>query len=123
MEEIEQLLSNVKEQVQIYLLDSGEFFPFGVAIDITNNIKPFSIYINEKNDRPSSLDLINLLENHVQKELINGNYLFACICINVALKQNEQLVDAIEIRIFEKNNTYKKYFEYIIKANYVEFIN
>ncbi|MEX8546518.1 MAG: hypothetical protein V5804_02850 [Mucilaginibacter sp.] len=123
MEKFEQLFNNVKEQAQIYLLDSGEFFPFGVAIDTANNIKPLSSYLNEGNDRPSSLDLIDLLETYIQKELVNDAYIIAAICIDVNIKQNEELFNALEIRIFEKNSTYKKHVKYFLKATNIEFID
>lgn len=121
MQNIERAIENIKLQAEAYLLDAGEFFPFGVGISAANDIKPLSAYIYEENDRPPSLPLINLLERHVERELSIGNYLIAALAIDVTLTENNERYDALEIRIFEKNSTYKKHFKYSIHADSVAF--
>jgi len=118
---MEQLFNNLKGQAQLYLLDAGEFFPFGAYIDKSNNIIPLSAYVYDEDDRPSSAALIEILENHIKNELLNRNYLCAAIAIPILVKDNGKQYDAIEVRIFEENSTYKKHIRYSINTNRVDF--
>jgi len=118
MEHVEIILSVIKEQVKLYLLDAGEFFPFGTYIDRRGDIKPFSAFLEHRNDQPSSLELIGLLESYIDKNL---SYIIAAIAIDVTIKENGESVDAVEVRFFEGNRAYTKHLKYVIQTNDVKF--
>lgn len=60
----EKLIAAIKEQVQMFLLDAGEFYPFSTCIDKNNQIKPVSAFLGV--DFSSSLELIFLLEKELR---------------------------------------------------------
>lgn len=117
---MEKLIRVIKEQAQIFLLDAGEFYPFGSCIDENNKIKPVGVYVED--ERPSSLEVISLLENNMRIGIQNGAYKIAVIAVNVTIKENNVDRDAIEIRIFEiGNKEYKKYIKYTTYGTHIEF--
>ena len=119
--DIEKLITAIKEQVQIFLLDAGEFYPFGTCIDKKNQIRPVSAYLN--NDFPSSLELISMLEKRLKEGVGNGDYRVAVLVVDVTVKEDNISNDAIELRFFEPNNLESKhYIKYITHSSYIEFI-
>ncbi|WP_423147023.1 hypothetical protein [Rubrolithibacter danxiaensis] len=116
----DRLIKSIKEQVQLFLLNSGEFYPFDTSIDETNNIKPIGVYL--ENDNPSSSELINVLEKYIQKGIKNGQHIIAIIVIDVTIHQEGRPFDAIEMRIFERDKEpLKQYLKYKMHHNFVEF--
>jgi len=121
MKREEQLLKNIKDQAQVYLLDASEFFPFGAGIDSQGNIQPFSAFLEDENDQPDSLLLIDQLKKSVKKSLLDRDYIIAAIGIDITIKKDGQTYDGLEVCFFESDKMYKMYFKYSIKPNYVEF--
>jgi len=118
---IEKLIEIIKEQVQMFLLDSGEFYPFGTCIDSENHIIPVSA--NLEDDHPSSLELISVLETDFRESVKNNKYLVAVLVIDVTIKEENTSYDAIELRFFEPNAVEKKqYIKYITHRNFIEFV-
>ena len=106
----------------MFLLNAGEFFPFGTYIGQENNIVPFSVYIEDENDRPASQPLIELLEKNIKSGLAEGEILIGALAYDIFIKENDEKFDAIMIHIFDADNDYEKPFKYYIHENYVEFV-
>jgi len=119
----DRLIQIIKQQAEVFLLDAGEFFPFGSCIDSDNKIIPIGAFIEHENDRPASLEVISLLESGMHKELEQGRYLCGAIAVDVLLKENEKTFDAMQIRFFEIGKEYVETFKYIIEEGRVEFDN
>jgi len=86
----------VKEQLQTFLLDSGEFYPFGNCIDKNDRLLPVSAYLD--GEFPSSLELISMLERSFREKVEKGECKVAAIIIDVTVKEAGADYDAIEIR-------------------------
>jgi len=120
--DLEKLISVIKEQVQMFLLDAGEFYPFGTCIDKDGKIKPVSAFL--EGDFPSSLELISLLEKQLREGILNGNYKISVLVIDVSVKEDNIKYDAMELRFFEPKDVEKKqYIKYITHSNFIEFIS
>lgn len=114
---IEDLISLIKEQVQTFLLDGGEFYPFGTCIDKNDQLVPVSAYLD--GEFPSSLELISMLERRFREK---GEYKVAAIIVDVTVKEDGISYDAIEIRFFEPNNHERtEYIKYTTHSTYIEF--
>jgi hypothetical protein len=118
----ERLINGIKQQAEIFLLDAGEFFPFGSGIDVNDNFIPIVAYLNDENDRPESFPLIALLEKGIRKEMENGTYVIAAIAVDGLIKEGEQSFDVIQIQVFEADRTYIILFKYFVEEESVEFI-
>jgi len=57
IQQIEKLLPVIKEQACLFLLEAGEFYPFGTCIDQNDKFKPVSLYIEHV--FPSSSEIIS----------------------------------------------------------------
>ncbi len=121
MENREVLIEIIKEQVRLFLLDSGGFFPFGTCIDKQYDIKPLSAYVEDESDSPTSLSLVNLLEKHIKNELLIGNCLLGAIVIDVALKESAESIDAVELRFFTIDKMDTLNLKYKITKDSVDF--
>jgi hypothetical protein len=117
---IDELLDVTKKQAELFLIDAAEFYPFGTCINKENEVVP--IGANLETEHPSSIEVIDLLENAFKKGLNKGDYLLTALAIDVSIKENSESINAIEIRFFEANkDVYKKYFKYVVKDSLVEF--
>ena len=119
-EKTNKLVNSVKDQAQIFLLDAGEFYPFGCCIDKMNQLKPIGVYL--ENDNPSSSELISLLQKSIRAGVENGLYEIAVVAIDVNINENNIDHDAIELRFFEVSGEYKNYIKYLPHGTHVEFI-
>ena len=122
MDNYERLINIIKQQAEIFLLDAGEFFPFGICIGKNNEAIPIAAYIEDVNDRPESQPLIEMLEKGIETELAEGSYIIGALVYDAFVKENQTKSDAIMIRIFENDNFTEKRFKYHIHENHVEFI-
>ena len=120
-ETIKKLINVIKQQVELFILNAGEFYPFGSCIDKNDNIIPIGAYIEDENDRPPSLELISLLEKSIRKGILNENFTIGAIAIDVVIKEYGESYDAVEIRFFEVGKEYKMHFKYTCKNKHVEF--
>lgn len=117
----EDLIQLIKNQVQTFLLNAGEFYPFGTCMDIDDQLVPVGIYLED--DHPSSLELIDMLEADFHEKIANEEYKIAVVVVDVNIKQNGFNVDAMELRFIEPNNVVRKeYIKYITHSNFIEFI-
>ena len=106
----------------MFLLDAGEFFPFGTYIGTDDNIVPLSAYIEDEHDRPESQPLIEMLENGIKKRLAEGECLVGALAYDVFINENGEKFDGIMIHIFDGDSDYERPFKYYINENYVEFV-
>ncbi|RFZ81685.1 hypothetical protein DYU05_17830 [Mucilaginibacter terrenus] len=116
---VEQLTDNIKLQAEAFLLDAGEFYPFGASISTKGVLRPLSAY--SESDNPPSIELINLLESYIKRSVLDGKYLIAAIGIDVNIKENDMNIDAIEVRYFEPERVFKRYYKYQIERGSVKF--
>lgn len=119
MEEV--LISLIKQQAEVFLLDAGEFFPFGVAISNAGEAIPLAAYIEDENDIPNSTALIALLKDTIEQNIASNKYQAAAIGVDVILRENGEEFDAIQIQIFEKTASYYQNLKYTLNENNVYF--
>lgn len=88
---MEKLIRVIKEQARIFLLDAGEFYPFGSCIDENNKIKhgAYKIAVIAVN--------VTIKENNVDRDAIE--------------------IRIFEIG----NKEYKKYIKYTTYGTHIEF--
>jgi hypothetical protein len=93
MDEIVKLINVSKTQAEAFLLDAGEFYPFGNYINNEDKIKP--VLICMKNDMPRSQEVIEELQKSLKLELIN-EYKMAAIATDVLLTVKSEKNDAFK---------------------------
>lgn len=104
----------------MFLLDAGEFYPFGSCVDKNNQLRPVGVYVDD--EYPSALTVLSILEKNVKKGVEEGNYKIAAIALEVTIKENDVVYDAIEIRVFEDGvKDYKEYLGYHTYGTHIEF--
>jgi len=120
MNEISDKVAEIlKRQATLFLLDAGEFYPFGTCINSTDKVVPVGAYF--ENDHPLSQEVIELLEKGLIHGVQKGEYKIAALAIDITIRENNVTYDAIETRFFEPGKeVYKKLFKYIIKDDTVE---
>ena len=121
-ENIDKIINSLKQQAGLFLLDAGEFYPFGTYINKKGAIIPVGAYF--ENDKTPSLQVIDLIEGAFNDHLQKGDCNIAAIAVYVTVKENNKTYDAVEMRFFEVDEeVYKKYFKYEVKAHSVEFFD
>ena len=121
MNELEKLINVSKTQAEVFLLDAGEFYPFGNYIDKEDKVKPLLIYL--ENDMPKSQEVIEVLEDSFQSGLLN-EYKMAAIATDVLMTVKGEKLDALQIRLFEDGKEVSEiYLKYIVNKDNVEFGN
>jgi hypothetical protein len=70
--EVEKLTKMIEEQAQLFLLDAGEFYPFGSCINKKDQLKPIGVYFDVEN--PSSSEVIAVLEMNIRDRIQSGDY-------------------------------------------------
>jgi len=116
----EKLVQIIKIQAEAFLLDAGEFYPFGTYIGENGEIVPISTYLGD--DYPASLDLIEFLEKALKEKLANGCIRIAAIAIDILIREDIKAYDAIEIRFYANDNFFdKRKIRYEIQENLVHF--
>jgi hypothetical protein len=110
--QIEILKQHIIKYAESYLKEFGEFYPFGVTMDIKGSIKPFDTYFNDEN--PTSLKVIESLEK-AYKTFLETNqreYEIISICLDVSVvhPNSGNKTDALEIRINYKPNQSINYY-------------
>jgi hypothetical protein len=117
---LEGLIMTTEEQVQMFLLAAGEFYPFAACINRENRIKPIGVYL--ENDNPSSLEVVAILEINIREGMENGDYKMAVLAIDVTIKEENVDFDAVELRIFDMNNQeYTRYVKYQTFGSHIKF--
>jgi 20S proteasome alpha/beta subunit len=118
--ESESIIALTKQQASLYLLDAEEFYPFGTYMDMTGQIKPIGVYL-EEGDLSIPL-LISMLEKHIKQRIDDKALKIGVIAINVAITENGNSQDAIEMTVYKPNmEVEKQYFKYRIKDKRVDF--
>lgn len=119
---IERLTASIKQQAEAFLNAAGEFYPFGSYINKANHIIPLAAYVEDENDNPPSLPLIDMLENYTKEMIGNGQCVMGVIAVNVLLKEGGQTFDAVQIRFFEKDNEFTHAVKYNKQGESVIFL-
>ena len=118
---LEDLINFIKEQVQAFISDGGEFYPFGTCIDKYDKLVPVSAFSEQ--EFPSPLELISVLENNFRERVITGEFKVAAIVTDVTIKEDGLAYNAIEIRMIELGREeHKEYIKYYTNQNLVEFV-
>jgi len=120
MNDVDRLVTAIKQQTELFLLDAGEFYPFASAISKEGDIIPIGAYFED--DNPTSQIVIELLEKNLNELILIGNHTVSAIAINVAIKNMDEEFDAVEIRFFELDKpVYQKSFKYTINEDSVDY--
>lgn len=115
----ELLCEEIKKLVSVFLKDAGEFYPFAMAINHSKQI--YSIAASNGEEFPASQILIDILENNIPLDIIEGKYLLGGICIDIFKYEEIEGIqvkkDAIEIRFIGENYRNKVHYYYEVKSN------
>lgn len=106
----------------MFLLDAGEFFPFGASINADHKIVSRAAYIDDNNDCPPSLELIEMLEKSIVTDIQSGRIILGVVAIDGRIKKDDQIADVIEMRFYELDKMYRKIYQYFIYDSRVEFM-
>jgi hypothetical protein len=88
-------------QASFFLKDMGEFYPYSYILNITEEIKPLVVKIED--DNPKSQILIEILEKQIIDGILRGDYIMGSIGVNVYLNlENDDYTNAIEIKTLER---------------------
>lgn len=115
------LLSIVLQQAEIFILEQGDFYPFGSYVNKSGEIVPLGIF-SESEDMS---DFIDPLEKYISKGIENKHISEAAIAISVTVKMQDHPADAVEIRLFDdsRNKVSNLYYKYRIGEKEVTFEN
>jgi hypothetical protein len=122
MDRVKKLTNIIKQQAEIFLLDAGEFYPFGTGIDKEDKIIPIGAYIEAKNDRLESQPIIDLLHKSITKEIENDNFVVCALAYDILMNENHKKFDAMAVRIYKNDKFTQRYFKYYIYEGHVKFV-
>lgn len=115
----ELLCEEIKKLASVFLKDAGEFYPFAMGIDHSKQI--YSIAASNGAEFPASQILIDILENNIPVDIIDGKYLLGGICIDIFKYEEIEGIqvkkDAIEIRFIGDGYHKRAYYFYELKTN------
>ena len=111
------LTNNILSQARYFLTEAGEFYPFGAAINMRQELRPVGFYMEE--EYPEANEVLKLLEQRLRKGIEQKEYSMAAIGIDVHVNT---LVDdeieqkpAIQVRILdETGSTTTSHFLYML---------
>lgn len=115
------LLNVILQQAEVFLLEMGEFYPFGTYINNNQEIVPMSVHSGK--EYPDSIELITTFESYIQTIFSNNTCKIAALAIDVTISKHGQNYDAIEIRLFDeaRNGADKLYYKYELEEKRVRF--
>lgn len=117
----EKLIDAIKLFAKGFLLDAGEFYPFGIFIDNDDKIVPVSTH--SEDDMPESQELIDVFEKYFRSKS-ESDYKLAGLGVDVLLTIKCQKFDALQIRLFEDGKEVSEmYLKYTVNTDNVEFSN
>ncbi|MFB9843277.1 hypothetical protein [Mucilaginibacter ginsenosidivorans] len=122
MDRFEKIIDVIKQQAEAFLLDAGEFYPFGTSIRQDNKMTPIGAYIEANENRPESQPLIDLLHRSITKEIEIGNYTVGALAYEILMNKNDKKFDAMAVRIYESDKFVERYFKYDIQEDHVKFL-
>jgi hypothetical protein len=114
----EKLRDVIVDQAKHFLLEAGEFYPFGGVVNSDGNITPLGVYL--ENDRPSPQDVIGLLEKAIIAKFHQREVSAAGICVDVHYRPTGEAnkKSAIQIRMLGDTGESADYcLPYSIKDN------
>lgn len=120
LSEYEELIrEEIKKLASVFLKDAGEFYPFAMGIDHSKQI--YSIAASNGEEFPASQTLIDILENNIPLDIIEGKYLLGGICIDIFKYEDIEGIqvkkNAIEIRFVGEDYRNKVHYYYEVKSN------
>lgn len=116
-ENIDSIRQLVIDQATAFLKDAGEFYPFGVAIDKNDELRPVGIYIDD--EQPESGTVIDRLGEALWKGIEQGDYRMVGMGIDVYLPDDSPAgkTSAIEIRVLNEDLFIRYYLPYRLDAS------
>ena len=108
---LEELRNTILNQAKYFLLNAGEFYPFGAAINKKSEIVPLGVQL--ENDHPKSHEVIEVLERVIISKLKDGEAKMAGIGTDVTYKPTEgtEKKSAIQVRILQSNGESIDYYQ------------
>jgi hypothetical protein len=121
---IEEIVNNIKKQATFFLIDSGEFYPFGSKLLNDNNIVPVGVFIENDND---SQEIIHLLEIDAKESFLKERIICFALGINGVerkkINKTEVSNEVLIIRItYDGEEWYQNTYPYEVKNNIVKWI-
>lgn len=116
MTDQDRLITAIKEQAEIFILDAGEFYPFATYIDTDDKIVPLGVYLD--NDFPSVKDVLDALDDHLEKL----DFKAAIIAIDVRINRPNLTCNAVQMIIhIPGEDTRTSLLKYDVEAGKVVF--
>lgn len=117
MTTLDKLIDAIKSQAEIFLLDAGEFYPYGTYIDEQGSVIP--VGVGSEIEMPESHILMDTLEKYFKSR---HDYKLGALAADASLTIKGEKKDAIQIRLFELGEEVTTlYYKYIINKDKVEF--
>ena len=119
MDNVELLVNVIKAQAEVFLVNIGEFYPFGTYINNIGEIVPVGAYLED--DMPQSQNVMEMLEKCFKSKLIN-DYKVAALATDVLSTVNGVKTDALQIRFFISGKEVSEVIlKYVLNKDKVEF--
>jgi hypothetical protein len=80
MDSIKKIKDILFDQAKYFLLEAGEFYPFGTVLNQYHEIVPLGVYLDD--EHPSPQTVIGVLEREVLEKIISGDSIIGGIATN-----------------------------------------
>lgn len=96
----DRLVDYIKAQVEAFLKEMEDFYPFGAAITTEGELKPLGAYLKE--NELSFQAMLTMLAKHMDKNIISERFSLGAITINVTVKEDDLAYDGVQVRFYER---------------------
>lgn len=114
------LTNNILSQAKYFLHEAGEFYPFGAAINMQQQLRPVSFFTGE--EFPEAGEVLRLLEESLNKGITEKEYSMAAIGVDVNITNGSETSkkSAVQVRILDADGVTAS--EYIYELRNGEYI-
>jgi hypothetical protein len=85
-----EIIDSTLSQARVYLSELGEFAPFGSGLNRNNKIVPLGAFFHS--DNPSSLEMIEMLQQHIIEKLSSKDFSIAAIAIDIVIRKEKEIL-------------------------------
>jgi hypothetical protein len=113
--QLESLIATAKPFAEKMLIENGEFFPFGAAVDKNGKLLHVAGYNGD--ERALSADLIVIINDGFRQSVKSGDYIATALVYDVRIippGKNDKS-DAVAIALDNPNDSLIVYFPYLLK--------
>ncbi len=94
------LVNYIKAQVEAFLAEMEDFYPFGAAIATDGELKPLGAYLEE--EELSVQALFTILEEYIAQNISSGGVRVGAIALAGIIREDGQAFDAVQVRFYEQ---------------------